>query len=71
MLLHFVEIYLKILLNYNSTIFFAKFRTQEAQESTNFDKFCTQNLSKFVELCVAKLDIIRLTPGLSIFVEEA
>ena len=65
MLLHFVEIYLKILLNYNSTIFFAKFRTQEAQESTNFDKFCTQNLSKFVELCWTEFDIIRLTPGYS------
>ena len=65
MMWNVVKICIKRLANYNSPVFFAKFRTQEAQESTNFDKFCTQNLSKFVELCVAKLDIIRLTPGYS------
>ena len=48
MLLHFVEIYLKILLNYNSTIFFAKFRTKEAQESTNLDRIRQANA---VQIC--------------------
>ena len=53
MMLYFVEILLKKLLNYNSTIFFAKFRTRKLKNLQILTAFDKRMPSKFVELCRA------------------